>query len=179
MSTLPLYFPSDATLLNVMAMGLFEDRILMKQGKDWDPKLSSPVVVSTFMSEKKELTAISVMEFEIAAIVAGTLTRFQKDVIQQEIDNKTFSQDFRENIREIMNIYSRIFNQNGHEHILFQHVWLTPSLDSVTQDLVAMAPKKLNVLVDTENDSGSGNLTFYAVDPEKSKSIDIAQFTKY
>ncbi len=124
---------------------------------------TSKLIVASFINDDNEPVTACVCDFSFAAFAGSSLTRIPPGGAEDAASSGEFSQMMMDNVREIMNICSRLFMvKEDAPHLKFDVVYETP--DSIPQGVKAVldndgARVDYNVSIPGY---GSGALSFIA-----------------
>jgi hypothetical protein len=82
-------------------------------------------VVGNFVTDDNRTVALCALDIHLANWAPAALAMIPKDVVKMDIDNRRLSDESRDNVQEILNIASSVFNKPGMPHLRFGRLVIT------------------------------------------------------
>lgn len=152
-SAIPLPEPSA---VGELLGGLLGKTIEAKPGDRWDPAADAPATVASFGPDDGPTSCLWIFDMSASIFAGSALTMMPPEEAKQAVKDKELKEGIIENVREIFNVGSNLFN-GGSLKLKEAYVTSKEMPDPVKQ-LMAHPPKRLDIEI-TIPDYGKGNVT--------------------
>lgn len=119
------HVPTTGELRQMLAM-LYGDKLGLETGKPVAADAGSKSVVAVYVNDANEPVTACVCDHQFAAFAGSALTKIPRGGAEDAAKTGDFSEMMLGNLREVMNICSRLFMYNSSPHLRLESVYATP-----------------------------------------------------
>lgn len=155
------HIPSTGELRQILTM-LYGDTLELGSGEPGAADAGGKSVVAVYVNDENAPVSACVCDYRFAAFAGSALTKIPRGGAEDAAKSGDFSEMMLGNLREIMNICSRLFMYNSSPHLRLENVYTSP--DAVPEPVRAMvgASKGRGDFKVGIPGYGDGNLAFLA-----------------
>ena len=118
-----------------------------------------PSVIAPYLLDDGKVGAIAVCDIEFAACAGGALTMMPVDIVQDSIRQSKIPDNILENFKEVLNVFSGIFNKPDYSHVALSGVLITPlALSRNIVEVIAQPAGRMDFTISIDG-YGSGRLS--------------------
>lgn len=150
--------PSEKDVHEILAM-LYGDELEMGSAES-TPIGNSNSVLAVYTNDEDEPSTACVCNYNFAAFAGSALTKIPVGGAEDAADSGDFSEMMLSNLREVMNICSRMFMNNSSPHVKLDTVY--KSIDDAPEDVKTLfgnSEERVDFDVNIPN-YGNGTITF-------------------
>ncbi len=151
-------FPKPEAIRQIIA-DLLGREVTIVRGDAQVIERDTPAVVSDFVADSGNIAAICLTDLRLSNALGGALTMVPAAQVDESVKKWVVEPSNLENLTEILNVLSRLFNSDDCEHLKWDKAHTLPcELPDGTQSLMKapMARRDYDVTVD---EYGSGKLS--------------------
>lgn len=126
-----------------------------------DVTLPEDGYVGTYIDSDGALVALTTCDLNISAYTACALTMFPANAAKEAINAGSLDEALKDNLYELMNIYSRFFMDDHTPHLKLDKVFSLSELGDEARELLASDAAKTTLKFELP-DYGEGLVTFIA-----------------
>lgn len=135
MSTYPI--PSAAQVKDLL--GMLFDGMAVKPASKLDVSAGSTSYVGVYVSDGGEPVALCACNLDFAAGAGAALSILPPNAAKDAVKAKTLPSAMQDNLRELMNICTRLVIKDGSPHLRLQEVYAAKSLPAPAAAIAAAA----------------------------------------
>ncbi len=115
-----------AQAVQELVSGLLGKRAAVKDGKAFAPGGTSPAIVGVYKRDDEVIAGLVVMDIPLAANAAAALVLIPPGVAGESARSGKLSENLLENVKELLNVCSRLFVGPGTPHVRMKATCLVP-----------------------------------------------------
>jgi len=155
--------PSPGALAKLLSDLLMERRVSVNMSAPMRFPPPAPFVVATYKSDDGKSAVVCVCDLALASAVSAALTVIPPSVAAESVRAGRLSETLAENLHEIFNVCTALFNQPNFPHLVLDQVALgSPTLVSALAGPVAKARERNNFEISISG-YGSGKFSSWAI----------------
>ncbi len=140
------YLPTQDAVQRLL-LGLINRNLNVKRNPSipWIPKTQSGMMAE-YVRDDKSLWALWIMDLQLAGGIGSALTLIPTDSLGNAMKTGRLTQDMTDNMHEIFNIASSVFNREDIQHLRLDAVHMLPgTLPEKAAALLAKPPQRLDL----------------------------------
>jgi hypothetical protein len=116
----------DVPSIQELLSGLLGKRVAVKDGKPFAPGGTSPSVVGVFKRDDGVVAALVVLDVPLAANASASLVLIPPGTAAESARSGKLSESLLENVKEVLNVCSRLFATPGAPHVRMKSTHTIP-----------------------------------------------------
>ncbi|MCH8333286.1 response regulator [Candidatus Sumerlaeota bacterium] len=126
----------DAQAVGEFLSGMLGLSIDIEEGKPLDLGAKSPAIVAVYASDEGTLATLCVCDIALAGFVGAALSLIPAQVAKESIKARKLSEDLMENVQEVLNVGSSLFNTDDAPHVKMKTIHHPPG-EPLPEDVAA------------------------------------------